>query len=60
MKITLWFNNGTQQTINGNTIKIINHKPFNQEKECMTALVDNKESWSKICLIFINDERLIV
>ncbi len=60
MKITLWFNNGAQQTVEGNTVKVIHHKPFNRGKECMCVLVDNKEQWDNICLFYCTDDPPLV
>jgi len=58
MRITLWFHNGTQQTVEGNHIKIIHHKPFNKDRVCMTAFIDEREQWNNICLIDCADKML--
>ena len=58
MKITLWFVNGAQQTVEGNSVKVIHHKPFNRNEVCMIALVDNRESWDNVCLVYASDEIL--
>jgi len=51
MKVNLWFENGTQQDIEAEHLKIICHKSFNRDKHSMTVQVDNEQTWNYVCLI---------